>query len=253
VASFVAVFIAVEIEEGGAMPRIVVMDRGSGVSDHDLAVAVAAMQRGIDERLAPAWNVRGTLVLETIVGGALPDDWTLTLFARPDDGDDLGHHVVTPSGMPAMVCFPGFCADQDVAWTTACFHEIVETLVDPKLRSWRQLPAPDLRILACEPCDPVQRVSFAIDDVQLCDFVTPAYYTGAPGPLDVANAITAMAQITPGGYVQQFQGGKWQRIQGDATAPLPPRHKWSRSERRRIKPRPSKATSKTTSKKPPRT
>jgi hypothetical protein len=166
-----------------------------------------------------------------------PDDWTLTLFPDPGTGDALGHHVVTPRGLPAMVCFPPFAADQDVPWTTACFHEIVETLVDPKLRLWKKLPAPDGRILACEPCDPVQRVSLPMGDVQLCDFVTPAYYMGGPGPFDVANAITAMAQITPGGYLQMFEGGKWQRILGEATAPHPRRHKWSRSRRRRTKPR----------------
>ena len=217
------------------------MDRGSGVADAELRTAIAAMQRAIGEKLAPAWNVNGTLVVEADAGTAQPDDWTLTLFAQPSDGDDLGHHVVTACGMPSMVCFPAYCADQDVPWTTACFHEIVETLVDPKLRSWKQLPAPDSRILACEPCDPVQRVSFTVDGVELCDFVTPAYYTGAPAPLDVAGAITAMAQITPGGYLQKFEGGKWQRIVGDATAPSPRSHKWSRGRRRRAKPKPSPA------------
>jgi hypothetical protein len=73
-------------------------------------------------------------------------------------------------------------------WTRVASHELLEMMVNPRVQ----------RILSGfieEICDPVKKVSYRVQGVALSDFVTPAWFTGAPGPYDFLGRVTTAHSV----------------------------------------------------------
>lgn len=73
-------------------------------------------------------------------------------------------------------------------WVRPFTHEVVERLVNPGCNRW-------INNIFAEVADPVQGVTYAVDGVQVSDFVLPAYYNvdNFSGPWDEAHALTRPA------------------------------------------------------------
>lgn len=72
-------------------------------------------------------------------------------------------------------------------WVRAFSHEVVESLVNPN----------DDRLFGnyqAEVCDPVENLTYEVDQLQVSDFATPAWFSGSPvGPWDAARRLTGPA------------------------------------------------------------
>jgi hypothetical protein len=120
--------------------------------------------------------------------------------------------------VPHLVVFAGSAIQAGVAWTVTFSHELLESLTNPNGTSIVRVPSGDLYNLAV--CDPVQYVSYPVDDVLVSDFVTPDWF-GDPAAdptglrFDFANALVGPLRAAP--------GGEWTRVGGrpNRVEPLP--------------------------------
>jgi hypothetical protein len=71
---------------------------------------------------------------------------------------------------------------------------------------------------AYESADPVEELSFAVDGIQMSDFVYPAYFETfhKPGSVrfDYLKKVKKPFQILSGGYQIIFKNGKWSQVYG---------------------------------------
>ncbi len=185
--------------------RIAVLDlypRGKGPKGVPIAEAVLAVQRQIDEHFEPTWGCGATLKLRRTpelhtqcFAGDLPSidgiiyispSFTPSqhegLQGRAVD-DTSAFHMVEHSGIPAGFEFPEIASKLGADWSVLLSHEALEMIIDPDVnllvggihpREKRTI------LLSYEVCDPVQSSSYAIEDVQVSNFVLPQYYKPRP-------------------------------------------------------------------------
>lgn len=88
----------------------------------------------------------------------------------------------------------------DEGWTGTASHEIMEALVDPSGRA-------TLGSLSLEICDPVASWYYPIHGIWVSDFVTPAWFSGAPGRLDARGRLRTPRRAAPGGSLYSATQG----------------------------------------------
>src|SRR5260221_9338717 len=106
-----------------------------------------------------------------------------------------------------MKVFPSLAEDAGQDWSVEACHEVLETLADPELTRWAQLP--DGRYIAVEVCDAVQNSVLRRSGPALCDFVSPGYFGFTPSvpDMDLLGLVTKAGEVRPGGYNQQLTDG----------------------------------------------
>jgi hypothetical protein len=141
---------------------------------------VAAAQAHIDRDVGPVWHVTAVVTTSSVTGA-------LTIRLR--DRRTAGPH----RGWVGWHDEHGGLVDARPAdWAETLMHEVDEMIVDPP-------GTPCLAGMAPEIADPVSGVTVMDGRVRVPDIVTPAWFTGGPGPYDLAGAITRPGQVVRGG------------------------------------------------------
>jgi|tagenome__1003787_1003787.scaffolds.fasta_scaffold20959323_3 hypothetical protein len=162
------------------MPDIVVINESTVVRDEDLMIWTRAVQRQLDEHVAPFWGV--TAKLHNIPKGTprpTTGDWWMVILDDTDMAGALGYHDLGHQGQPMGKVFARTVLNE--GWgalespSRVLSHETIELLVDPNMV--RIIDLPDAEYLV-EVGDPVSLPTqgYSIGNVLVSDWATPAYY-----------------------------------------------------------------------------
>jgi hypothetical protein len=210
-------------------PRIVILDHvGSGAPGlMQLKAIAAALHRQVNEHFDVFWNMRATVVADTVAG---PSDWVIGLFKDADQPGALGYHDTTSNGTPLAKVFPLLDAQDGQNLSTTISRELLEMLADPYLS--RATQSPDGRFYALEVGDAVENDEYVIDGVKVSNFVTPHYFEPSQDltgiRLDYLGLVKTPYEVRPGGYMQWNDGSGWHQI---THAQIKPRSYRQRSDR----------------------
>jgi hypothetical protein len=184
----------------------------SSLPDAEIADALPAFQRALDQDFAPNWHeARGS---ELVLGEAPPGAWEIRIVDSPECLLCSGYHDLD-NGVPFAVVST---LDD---WQVTFSHELWEILVNPYLdRVAIVKPKTLSRIYALETADPVEgerfvyvRPSASGKPVQISDFVTPAWFRGdSKGPWDFSGATKRPLQLLEDGYQIWLHNGAWDAL-----------------------------------------
>jgi hypothetical protein len=199
------------------------------LQDAEVIKAIRAINRQIEGDFAPHWSFGATLRLEGRVGKrpkkmSLPEmrgDAILYLWDRIDAKDADGYHESNNRGIPYGVVYVDLARALGEEWTVTFSHEALELLGDPQANLLAQGPHP-VRASGerkahtvyhwFEMCDAVQEETYALDGIQVANFVLPLYFTSDEqiggrndflGTRYGGRSLTSFG-INPGGYVGFF-------------------------------------------------
>jgi len=198
----------------GQIPTIACFNQAKTPLGVDLDDLIAAMQAYITNNVVPIWGTPANLVKTT---DFQPGAWAMVFLDNADAPNALAYHDLTPDGLPqAKVFVKTTLANNDLVSVSAS-HELVEMLVDPAINM--MTTGPDrTTIYAYESADPVEALSFAVNGIQMSDFVYPSYFEvfRQPGSVqfDQMNQVNAPFQILADGYQIIFKDGQWSQVFG---------------------------------------
>jgi hypothetical protein len=235
------------------MPDITVsvINASSVVTDDECRTLVAALQKQVSRDFAPIWGIDATLVFVPTGGTPAPGTWWLSILDNTDRAGVLGHHDLTPDGLPVGKSFAGTDKHFGHSWTVTVSHELLEMLADPDVNlSVFVHPAQGSGTLyAYEVCDACQDDSFGydIDGVTVCNFVYPTYFQTfrQPGSTrfdHLGKLQKPVPTVLDGGYISAFDMSAatgWHPVTAATFDPsssnrLIPGRASSRRERRRL-------------------
>ena len=154
------------------VPRIACFNHATTPLGLDFGVFVAAMQKFVDDHLAPVWGTPAKLVKST---GFLKGAWAMVFLDSTSDADLEGYHDVTPEGLPMSKVFVRNIFKQKDQVSVAASHELSEMLVDPGANLYSTGPKPN-RLYDYEVADPVEELFFEVNGIPMTNFVYPSYF-----------------------------------------------------------------------------
>jgi len=190
-----------------------VINASDAVSDDECRALTAALQAQVSRDFAPAWSIEANLTFVPKGKNAPAGSWWLSILDNTDRAGVLGHHDLTPDGLPIGKSFAGTDKRYGYEWTVTASHELLEMLVNPdvNLSVLVHQDHGDAKLYAYEVCDPCEddAHAYSIDGIKLCDFVYPAYFqTFRPAGstrFDHQGKLTApLPALLPGGYLSVF-------------------------------------------------
>jgi hypothetical protein len=215
--------------KGGIIPTIACINKATVPLGVDFDSLIRALQRFVDEHLAPVWGTPAKLVKTT---KPPHNAWTLlfvdTANAMRKIGADLekifgkkkvvreieGYHLV--NGRPvALVFVQNVLADRSVRRirdriSMAASHELAEMLVDPGNNLWCEHGKGTL--YAYEVCDAVEAEHCRISGLAMSNFLYPAYFEGFhkrnSAQFDHLKKVNHPFQILDDGYAPVRKAGK---------------------------------------------
>jgi hypothetical protein len=198
----------------GQIPTIACFNRAKTPLGLDLDKLIAALQKFVDTCVVPVWGTPAMLVRST---GFLPGSWAVVFLDTADAPGALAYHDLTPDGFPLSKVFVKTILSDNSSLSAATSHELVEMLVDPAINLWTT--GPDAGVFyAYESADPVEEESFAIDGIEMTDFVYPSYFEDFRKPnstqFDYTKKVTKPFQLLKGGYQIIFKNGKETQVFG---------------------------------------
>jgi len=183
----------------------------------EFGALVAAMQLYVNQHVAPVWGTPAKLVKST---GFIKDAWAVVFLDDADQPGALAYHDLTPDGLPLSKVFVRTTINNGDLVSVSTSHELVEMLVDPAINIMTTGPDPKATY-AYETADPVEALTFKVNDIPMSDFVYPAYFEifRKPGSVkfDHLNKVNKPFQILSGGYQIVFKNGKWTQIFSSAS------------------------------------
>jgi len=175
--------------------------------DISLEKLVAALNTFVHDHVAPVWGTPANLV---VAQGFVKDAWAIVFLDDADQDGALAYHDLTPDGLPLAKVFVRTTKNAGASLSVATSHELVEMLVDPAINLWASGPDP-LAMYAYESADPVEELSFAVDGVDMSDFVYPSYFEVFREPnsvrFDHLGKVTQPFELLSGGYQIVQKGG----------------------------------------------
>jgi hypothetical protein len=194
------------------VPTIACFNKASTPLGVDLGLLISAMQKYVDECVAPVWGTPARLIKSR---GFVKGAWAIVFLDGARVKDAEGYHDLTPDGLPMAKVFvkPTLAGGDKVS--VCASHELVEMLVDPAINM--TTTGPDRHtIYSYESADPVEEVTFDVNEIPMSDFVYPAYFESFHKTdsvrFDHARKVRRPFQILAGGYQQVFKRGKWKEI-----------------------------------------
>ncbi len=180
------------------------------VTDDECRSLTAALQTQVSRDFAPVWGIDARLVFVPKGQAPAAGTWWLSILDNTDRGGVLGHHDLTPDGLPIGKSFAGTDKHYGLEWTVTASHELLEMLADPDV-NLAVLVHPehgDAKLYAYEVCDPCEddADAYSIDDIKVCNFVYPTYFetfhrTGTT-KFDHQGKLTGpVPTILPNGYI----------------------------------------------------
>ena len=220
------------------MRTITIVNQSTVVSAADFQAAVAALQKQLDEHVAPAWGgLTAQLVAVQGQPGApqAPSGETIYVLDNSDQQGALGYHELTNLDSPVGYAFAKTCLDDNTTWQSCLSHELIEQLIDPFVDAAVIVDAFPLTVrgqvrnvpaaVSYEACDPVENDSYDIDGVPVSNFVLPAWFQsvdtpGVHGPYDYLGKLTSPLSMTSGGYIAYTRNMRqWQQVVADRKSP----------------------------------
>ncbi len=201
----------------GETPTIACFNKATVPLGVDFDALIAAMQVYVDKYVAPVWGTPAKLVKST---GFIKGAWAMVFLDNADQPGALAYHDLTPDGLPESKVFVKTTLQDKELVSVSASHELVEMLVDPAINLLTTGPDPKI-IYAYESADPVEALNFAVNGIQMSDFVYPAYFEdfhkrGAM-QFDHMKKVKTPFQILTGGYQIIFKSGKWTQVFGSET------------------------------------
>jgi hypothetical protein len=198
----------------GDVPNIACFNQATVPLGVDFDDLIVAMQVFIDDHVVPVWGTPAKLIKSD---DFIPGQWAMVFLDDADQPGALAYHDLTPDGLPlAKVFVKTTLANHDLVSVSAS-HELVEMLVDPAINMMTTGPDPKL-VYAYESADPVEALSFLVNDIAMTDFVYPAYFEVFHKPdsvqFDRLKKVNKPFQILSGGYQIIFRNGKWTQVFG---------------------------------------
>ena len=183
--------------------RIAFVNHGDIIEQAAFRAAVDVIDRQLRLHVNPAWSTHASA---GIYGEMTGVDCVAHVQGRANVPHALAYHTVIAAGKPMIVVGLDVCKAAGVSWTSAASHEAVETACDPNCdrHALGEIGEVDgLVLVDREACDPVQGDTYVIDDVELSNFVLPAWFhrRRQAGKLDYLGKLSAPFTIAPGGYV----------------------------------------------------
>ena len=200
----------------GDIPKIAVFNNATIPLGVDLDDLIAAMQVYIDKFIVPVWATPANLVKSNdFVAGA----WAMVFLDDADAPGALAYHDLTPDGFPESKVFVRTTLQNGDLVSVSASHELVEMLVDPAINLMST--GPDLKaVYAYESADPVEALSFAVNGIEMSNFVYPAYFENfrkaGSVKFDQMDKVQRPFEILKDGYQIVFKGGKWSQVFGSA-------------------------------------
>jgi hypothetical protein len=161
------------------------------ISDEELHRVIRAINRQIADDFVPYWGMEARLRLEGHTTDEpeagnpvdLRGDAILYVWDRADIPDALGYHNRNHSGIAYGFVFLDIAKQMGENWTITFSHEALELIADPEVNLLVMGPHPADENKTVfhwyEMCDAVQGESYAVDGVEVSNFVLPLYFTGA--------------------------------------------------------------------------
>ena len=155
----------------------------------------------------------------------------MVFLDNADQPGALAYHDLTPDGLPLSKVFVRTTIDNGELVSVSTSHELVEMLVDPAINLMTTGPDPKATY-AYESADPVEALSFKVNNIEMSDFVYPSYFEifHKPGSVkfDHLDKVNKPFQLLAGGYQIVFKNGKWTQTFASATK----RKEFSQEDRR---------------------
>jgi hypothetical protein len=196
----------------GDVPKIAVFNKATIPLGVDLDKLIAGMQVYIDKYIVPVWATPAKLVKSK---GFIPGAWAMVFLDDADQDGALAYHDLTPDGLPESKVFVRTTLENGDLVSVSASHELVEMLVDPAINLMSTGPDPKT-VYAYESADPVEALSFAVNNIAMSDFVYPSYFEdfrkAGSVKFDALGKVKKPFQILSGGYQIIFKGGKWSEI-----------------------------------------
>jgi hypothetical protein len=175
----------------------------------------ATLQKCYDQHFLPIWGYPVKLYNTT---AAKPSDWQFIYFDDADAAGALGYHDLTKNGQPVSKIFvKTTLADGELVSVTAS-HELFEMVIDPIANLWAE--ASDGTEYAYEMCDPVEEDTFLVGEIQMSNFLHPAWFEPFKHPagtkFDHLGLLKKPFTMTKGGYMIIKKGGKVSEVFGSA-------------------------------------
>jgi hypothetical protein len=175
-----------------------------------------ALQVQYGRDLAPAWGTWGDIDL--VPADQIPDKrMVLGIFDTADQAYVLGYHDITPSGLPVGKVFVETSRANNASISVVTSHEMCEMVVNPFINRMIQDLRHPFRFWISEVCDAVEadEDGYAIEGVQVSNFVLPSYFNDLSGPWDQVGLLTGpLPTLRPGGYLSYIEHGMWHQIYG---------------------------------------
>ncbi len=193
---------------------------GGKRSDAEVLCAIRAVNRQLAEDFEPYWGFGARLRLEGKTGrkksamdpADMRGDAVLYIRDRADVQQAEGYHDRYFRGIPYGFVFLQLADTLEEPWTATLSHEALELVGDPESNLLVQGPhpmAPSRRVFYWfEMCDPVQCEYYAIDGIDVSNFLLPLYFTASNehggrndflGTLTGGNTLRSFS-ANPGGY-----------------------------------------------------
>lgn len=213
--------------------NVAVINASTVVTDDEVRLLTAALQKQVSNDFAPAWGIDARLTFVPKGQTPPPGTWWLSILDDTDRALVLGHHELTPDGLPIGKVFAHTDKRFGLKWTVTASHELLEMLADPDVNLTVFVhPEPGAGTLyAYEVCDPCEDDVFAyeIDGIPVCDFVYPAYFEIARPPgstrFDHLDKLPGpLPAVLKGGYITSYDvhgTANWQPVKA-ATVPHAP-------------------------------
>jgi hypothetical protein len=212
---------------------ISLINRSSVITDEAVQGVIRVINRQISEDFQPYWSFGATLRLEGPIGehpstrtlGDMRGDAVLYLLDGSNGLGASGWHVANYKDIPYGFVFLGLCEKMKEAWSVTLSHEALELIGDPMANLLVEGNHPfDRRrrvFHLFEMCDAVQAESYAIDSVEVSNFVLPSYFSLGEqdgrrndflGRSHDGKTLRSFG-MNPGGYLNIFdpRTGKWEQ------------------------------------------
>jgi hypothetical protein len=203
------------------MTTIALVNYSTLLVEADLRPMTIALQTQLTRDLNALWGVSASLI-HYLPGTPIPASrWVLGFFDDADQAGALGYHDVTPVGLPLGKVFVKTVRQDGASVSVVASHELIEMLVDPWINVFVQDEADAKKFWIREACDAVEGDAdgYAINGVQVSDFVTPVYFepTVAAGPWDFRQLLAGpIPTMLPSGYLAYVVDGQWGQVFGSA-------------------------------------
>jgi hypothetical protein len=192
------------------------------VTNEDVYLMTALVDRQLREHVAPAWGLAPPTVTFLAKPAEFPCDAIIGVLDDADQAGDLGWHSEGPDADVYGRVFAspvlqngGDALTNALSVCSVLSHECIETLGDSACNRWAQRT--DGSQVAVELADPVEGDSYEItieSSAQtvtgtVSNFVLPAWFDpdADPGPADCMGLVTAPFQVRDTGYVIVMAAG----------------------------------------------